>query len=188
MSQFTTLLSKLGPITKQVLGTYAPTALKMFGGPFGALAGNALQALFGTSDPDQLETQMAAISPDNVVKLKQIEADLQTKMRELGIEEEDLYLKDVQSARAMQIATKDVTPGRLAWLVILGFFIVSGFECVAMVFWPEQWGKIPADALNLLGIIFGFLASEAKSASAFYFGSSAGSQEKDKTLAEIAKQ
>jgi len=188
MSVFTTILSKLGPVTKQVLGTYAPTALKMFGGPFGALAGTALSALFGTSDPAQLETAMAGISPDNVVKLKQIEADLQAKMKELGIQEEDLYLKDIQDARAMEIATRANTPAQLAWLVIGGFLLLSSFEVVAMTLWPEQWAKIPAAAAALLGTIFGYLLKAASGAETFYFGSSAGSQAKDATLAEIAKQ
>lgn len=187
MSVITTLLSKLGPVTKSILGTYAPTILAAAGGPFGALAAAGLRAVFNTDEPGALETAMATATPDQIVALKKAENDLQVQMKQLGIQEQDLYLKDVQDARQMEIATRDRTPGRIAWLVICGFFVVSIFECVAMVAWPKQWAEIPAAALNLLGIIFGFLANEAKAASAFFFGSSAGSQEKDKTLADIAK-
>jgi hypothetical protein len=188
MSQLTTLLDKLGPVAKQVLGTFAPTVLKAAGGPFGALAGTALQAIFGSNDPAAIDTALVNATPDQIIALKKAEQDFQVQMRQLGIQEEDLYLKDVADARAMQVATRDPNAGRLAWLVVGGFLVIACFECVAMVAWPAQWAAIPAAALNMLGIIFGFMANEAKQASAFYFGSSAGSQAKDQILGEIAKQ
>jgi len=189
MSVFTTILSKLGPVTKQVLGTYAPTALKMFGGPFGAIAGTALQAVFGTSDPAQLETSMANMTPEQAVALRKVEADLQAKMRELGISEEELYLKDVADARAMEVATRDPTVGRLAWMVIGGFILLSSGVVVACFVWPERAKELLTGEAGLFfGTVFGYLMNEAKQASAFYFGSSQGSKDKDETLATIAKQ
>jgi len=187
MSVLTTLLSGLGSLTKQVLGTYAPTLLKAAGGPFGALAGTALQAIFGTTDPSGLETAMASMTPDQVVALKKAEFDLQAKLKELGINEEDLYLKDVQDARAMQVATKDPTVARLAWTVVGGFIAVSAAQLVGLVLYPDAVQKIPPQGWLLIGNISGYLANEAKQAAAFYFGSSAGSQAKDATLADLAK-
>jgi hypothetical protein len=47
---------------------------------------------------------------------------------------------------------------------------------------------LSGEAGLFFGTIFGYLSSEAKQASAFYFGSSEGSQAKDATIATIAKQ
>lgn len=186
---FTTILSKLGPVTKQVLGTYAPLALKTFGGPFGGLAGTALEAIFGTQDPTALEAKMAGATPDQIVALKKVDADLEAKMRELGIEEEDLYLKDTQDARAMQIATRALTPAVLAFILIGGFMLLSAGVITACFVYPDKATKLLAGEAGLFfGTLFGYLMNEAKQAAAFYFGSTLGSQEKDKTLAEIAKQ
>ena len=187
MSQLTTLLSKMGPVTKQVLGTYAPFLLKAAGGPFGVMAGTALQAIFGTSDPSQVETAMAGATPDQIVALKKANEDFQAKMRELGISEEELYLKDVEDARSMQTATKDPTVARLAWTVVGGFMVVSLAQLVGLVIYPDAVNKIPPQGWLLIGNISGYLANEAKQAAAFYFGSSAGSQAKDQTLADLAK-
>lgn len=188
MSVLTTLLSKFGPVAKQVLGTFAPTILKAVGGPFGALAGTALQAVFGTSEPTALDTALNAATPDQIVALKKAELDFQLQIKQLGIQEEDLTFKDIEDARAMQVAVKANTPAQLAWLVIGGFLLLSTFEVVAMTIWPEQWGKIPPAAAALLGTIFGYLLKAASGAETFYFGSSASSQAKDQTLADIAKQ
>lgn len=176
-----------------ILESVAPTIASAIGGPFAGVAVNAVLQKLGvnatTPEAQQQAVEAAATSsdPDILLKLKQADNDFQAQMKQLGIAEEKLTYDDLANARSMQMATRDQTVGELAWLVIAGFLLVSVFECVAMVFWPARWAAIPAAALNILGMIFGFLANEAKQASAFYFGSSAGSQSKDATLAEIAK-
>jgi hypothetical protein len=176
-----------------ILGSVAPTLATAIGGPFAGMAVSAIEGAIGgkaTTPADQqkaIETALLGTDPATLLALKKAETDFTAQMASLGIEKDKLVFDDIASARSMQVATKDPTVGRLAWLVIGGFLLVSTFECIAMVAWPTKWAAIPAAALNLLGIIFGFLANEAKSAGAFYFGSTAGSQAKDQTLSEIAK-
>lgn len=179
----------LGSIAKQVLGTVAPTILTAIGGPFGALAGGILHAALGTSGDDKaVDTALSSASQDTLLKVKQAELDLQAKLAELGVQKEQLAYQDLASARAMQVATKDPTAARLAWLVIGGFLVFSIAEAVSMTIYPDQVAKIPAAAWSMIGVIMGYLANEAKQAAAFYFGSSEGSQNKDATIAAIAKQ
>jgi hypothetical protein len=66
--------------------------------------------------------------------------------------------------------------------------VASIAEVIAMMVWPEQTAKVPAAAWGTIGLVMGYLANEAKQCSGYYFGSSSGSQAKDATLAEIAKQ
>jgi hypothetical protein len=56
-----------------------------------------------------------------------------------------------------------------------------------MMVWPDAVAKIPPQGWLLVGNISGYLANEAKQAAAFYFGSTAGSQNKDATIADMAK-
>jgi hypothetical protein len=95
---------------------------------------------------------------------------------------------DLASARSLQVQTKDPTVRQMAWLNVGGFLAVSVFLIVAAVIWPEQVTKVPATAWATLGTVFGYLAKSASQTEAFYFGSSAGSQAKDVTIADIAKQ
>jgi len=180
-------LKTIGKDAWQVLQTVAPTLAATASGPFAPLVGPLVAKIFGSADPKALEPALLTATPEQLLALKQADDDLQIQLKQLGISEEKLAFDDTASARSMEVATKDATPGRLAWLLIGGFLGLAAFECGAMIFWPKQWAALPGDAMGLIGIIFGYLASEAKQAAGFYFGSSADSQDKTRTLSEIAK-
>lgn len=181
------LLKDIGKGAWQVLKTVAPTIADTASGPFAPLVDPIMQKIFGTTDPAKLDTALITATPDQLLALKQAENAHIEKLAELGISRDKLLFDDTASARVMNIATRDKTPGQLAWLVIGGFLAFSMAECIAMIVWPSRWAALPASAVGIMGMIFGYLANEAKQAAAFYFGSSAGSQAKDATLAEIAK-
>jgi uncharacterized membrane protein YeaQ/YmgE (transglycosylase-associated protein family) len=180
----------LGDKAKQILATLAPMLGTAIGGPFGALAGAALSQALGTPPDDQKATEAALLSanPETLLKVKEAEEAFSIRMRELGISEQQLVFTDIADARKMQTAVRDPTVPRLAWLVIGGFILISAVELVAMMVWPERVTALPQAAWLLIGSLLGFLANEAKQAGAFYFGSSAGSKDKDETISEIAKQ
>ena len=178
----------LGKTALSVLGTVAPTILTAIGGPFGALAAAALHAALGTSGDDKAaDTCLAGATQDTLLKVKQAEIDFKAKIAEIGLQKEQLVYADVADARGMEVSTRDPTPARLAWLVIGGFLAISIVQLLGLMGWAEQIAKIPPQGWLLIGNISGYLAGEAKQAGAFYFGSSAGSQAKDQTIADIAK-
>lgn len=178
----------LGKTAISVLGTVAPTILTAIGGPFGALAGAALHAALGTNGDDKLIDQsLTGATQDTLLKVKQAEIDFKAKMAEIGLQTDQLTYTDVQDARKMHTATRDPTAARLAWLLIGGFITVSIMQLIAMVGYADQINKIPSQGWLLIGNLVGYLASEAKQAGAFYFGSTQASQNKDSTIAEIAK-
>lgn len=178
----------------QVLATFAPTVATALGGPAAGIAVRGLESVFGIT-PDtspeakqqQIEAALQTATPEQVIALKKLEQDFQLQMKQLGITEAQLTFTDLASARAMQVATKDPTVRQLAWLIIGGFTVLSLLIFVACIAWPEQVSKVSTAAWTLLTTLLTFYASEAKQAGAFFFGSSQSSQQKDATLAEIAK-
>lgn len=174
---------------KSFVSTVAPTLGTALGGPLGGMAGNLIANALGVKPGDQkaLQAAMAGATPDQLLALKKADQDFTAKMEELGIERDKLVFDDLANARAMQVATKDPTAGRLAWTIIGGFLAVSMAQILGMVFASDAVAKIPPQGWLLIGNVSGYLANEAKQAAAFYFGSTAGSQAKDVTLAEIAK-
>ena len=138
MSSFTDTL-------KSFVSTVAPTLGTALGGPLGGMAAqyiaNALAAK-GTSQKD-LQTAMVGATPDQLLALKKANDDFETKITELGIERDKLVFDDLASARAMQIATRDPTAGRLAWTIIAGFLVVSLAQLIAILGWADQVNKVP---------------------------------------------
>ena len=179
----------LSPKAKQVIGTVAPFLGSALFGPFGAMAGTIVHAALGTNvgDDKAAEAALLGAQPDTLQKLKAADQDFAVKMRDLGISEERLSFDDLANARNMQVQTKDPTASRLAWMIIGGFIGVSAGQLVGMMGWPDAVAKIPPQGWLLVGNISGYLANEAKQAAAFYFGSTAGSQNKDATIADMAK-
>lgn len=181
------ILKDIGSGALQVLKTVAPTLAATAAGPFAPLIAPLVAKVFGSNDPQALEPALLNATPDQLLALKKADNDLQVQLKQLGISEEKLAFDDTEGARAMQVATKDPTAGRLAWLVVGGFLIFSVGLAATMTLAPTKAAAIPAGAMALIGTVLGYLANEAKQAAAFYFGSSAGSQNKDAVLAEIAK-
>lgn len=172
-----------------ILRTVAPTLADAALGPFGPLAAAAIHAALGTdpADPKAAETALLAATPDQLLALKKADQDFEIQIEKLGIEKAKLSFDDTAGARAMQMAVKDPTVARLAWLVIGGFLLISMVELAAMLVWPDKINSLPQGAWMLIGTVLGYLANESKQAGAFYFGSSAGSQAKDRTISDLAK-
>lgn len=182
-------IKDIGAGAWQVLKTVAPTLADTAAGPFAPLVDPIVRKIFGVGadEPQKLQSALLNATPDQLLALKQADNAHQEKLVELGISRDKLAFDDIASARAMQVATKDPTAGRLAWMLIGGFIVISLAQIVALFGWAEQVAKVPPQGWLLLGNLSGYLANEAKQAAAFYFGSTAGSQAKDVTLAEIAK-
>ena len=81
---------------KGALGKIAPLAATMIGGPFAPLAATAIGAVFGHApdapppDERQIAKYIEAATPDELIALKKIDADLEIKNKELGIREDEL--------------------------------------------------------------------------------------------------
>jgi hypothetical protein len=166
------LLDQFGPL----LGQIAPTIATALGGPLAGVAVKTLSnALFGHEDAteDQISEAMASASPDQLAAIKKIDADFKVQMKSLDIDLERIAAGDRDSARQMQVATKDWTPKALAFFITFGFF--------GALVWILVFG-IPKTGTEVLLMMLGSLSTSWTGVVQFYYGSSAGSKQKTDAL------
>jgi len=160
-----------------VLGAVAPMIASAFGGPLAGAATSAIIGALGLA-PDASKEAVAqavvAATPEQLIALKKADNDFRAQMRQLDITEEQLSYTDRASARERETAVKDQTPSILAYGLTCGFFGLLGFA---------TFKGFPPENAALLNIMIGSLGTAWAGAISYYFGSSAGSQAKDATLA-----
>ena len=151
----------------------APTIATCLGGPLAGLAVTAVSKALGIDEDKVNDTiESGKLDADQIASIKQAEIELQKSAQELGLNFEQLAVQDRASARDMQSQTKSIVPPVLAFGVTLGFFgILFGL----------MTGKVDSTNQALM-IMLGSLGTAWVSIISFYFGSSAGSQAKDKLI------
>ena len=157
------------------------SAAASFGGPIGTLAAGMVGKALGVDKlgptQDAISAAIAGATPEQLNQMKQIEADLQAKLQQMGfqhVEElERLAVSDRDSARTLQISTKSKTAPALAWLIVLSFLL-------AVIAILRGWGKVDA---AFSGTLIGYLAANCNQVISYFFGSSAGSDRKTELMA-----
>ena len=166
---------------RTLVGTVAPTLASMLGGP---LAGSAVRALselvLGKADGTEEEVvqQLQAADPATLLKLKELDKQFTTQMRQLDVDLERIAAEDRGSARSREMALRDHAPVLLAMLTFCGFFGILA----ALIFL-----EIPASGREPLSIMLGTLGSMIVAVSQYYFGSSLGSTQKTQLLGEAMR-
>jgi len=190
-------MSKLSDFFKKIdkqpwfgtLKKLAPTlAGGLIGGPFAGVAVSVLQSVLGvtgdSNDPgtvDQIAAQIGSGNPEVLLKLKQAEQDFLSEMKKLDIEEQDLYLKDVASAREREKVVQDKTPMVLSYLAVaLWLFILYAVFFTDLEVVHEQSQR------DILLYLLGVTQTLVVTAYSYYLGSSRGSQAKSETIAVMA--
>ena len=166
------LLKSFGPL----IGAVAPTIATALGGPLAGMAVRAVSsALFGheTGTEADFMAALGQATPDQLTAMKKIDADFAVQMKSLDIDLERISAADRNSARNMQIETRDWIPRALAVGVTAGFF--------GILIWILMRG-LPDSGKESLLLLLGALQTAWTGIVSFYFGSSAGSQKKDQML------
>jgi hypothetical protein len=168
LKEFGQSLAKIG---LPLLGTILPI-------PGGAALGTALAAAIGADSS----------TPEDIMQALTSNADAMQKAKEFQITHTETMLKlhqdhtlaiykaeveDRASARTMQIGTKALTVPVLAYIVVGSFVAMVGSTLL---------GYSRVDSA-LAGTLVGYLSAKCEQVIGFYFGSSAGSQQKDILLA-----
>jgi len=153
----------------------APTIATALGGPLAGMATRAISsALFGHQDGsvDEIQSALLTATPDQLSAIKKIDADFKVQMKQLDINLEQIAEQDRDSARHMQIETRDWIPRVLAVLIIGGFAVITGLK---MAGWSTINDPSVSELLTTLrdGVILVL---------SFFFGSSTGSQRKDEMI------
>jgi hypothetical protein len=161
----------------EFLATIAPTLASALLGPLGGVAVAGLGKIFGIEGATTAQVakvfQDGKLTPDQLSAIKMLELKLQAEEKERGFRYSELQFKDTAGARAMQIATMSNVPPILAILVTTGFFGI-------LIFMVTNSSYKPTEPLL---VMLGSLGTAWTMIIGFYFGSSHGSQSKDRLLA-----
>jgi hypothetical protein len=159
---------------KEMVRGIAPTLGAALGGPFAGVAVKFLaDKLLGnpTATEDQVAEAIVAGSPEQLVKLKELDNAFKVQMKQLDVDVFKLEVGDVQSAREM--ARVNMWPQIiLSTLYTIGYFAVLYIFVVGDV---DISVKFKAEFNIVLGVM---TAAQVKIMD-FWFGSSYGSKIKD---------
>jgi hypothetical protein len=156
-----------------------------------AAAAGALGDALGTPvdpTPTGIDAAMKNATPEQLAALKQIDADLKTKMRAFDVQEkqidattEQAYITDVDSARHAHAQNMGV--------LRLGYFInAASYICILAVLYGcfmvlTNSGKMVIDpgiaamVGGVLGAVVQWVISNSAQANGFFYGSSPGSRD-----------
>ncbi len=162
----------IGKIAKGILKSVAPMVATAIGGPVAPMALNVLKGVLGTDDESLIEQQIAEASPETLAKLREADQMFRARMRELDIQEQDLYLQDTQDARGTAVKFGTFMPQLLlTFVAIVGF---SGLLYALVV----KAVVIPEESRTIVMLLVGQLSTFVGMGYAFFLGSSKGSKEK----------
>ena len=156
----------------KTLAAVAPVVASTIGGPLAGMAVKmATDALGIQNTQDALESAILGGSPDILLKMKHVEADLKVELKRLGIELERVHSDDRKSAR--DLAKTNMLPQ-----IILSTIYTVGY---CAVLWQFVTGEviIPTESTTAFNIILGVLTAAQTQIMNFWFGSSSGSKSKD---------
>lgn len=167
---------------KKIVGTVAPGLATALGGPLAGIATAAISdALLGKPNGSEGEivTALTAGGADALARLKAAEQAFTVRMRELDIDVEKIHQLDRNSARDREARTGDrATPRALAAIIVGGFLLTVWYVLSGQV----EGLKDPV-AAGLIGTLIGYVSAKADQVVSYYFGSSAGSAQKNELMA-----
>lgn len=169
------LLSTVGGLIKQV----APTIATALGGPLAGLATKTLsEALLGNADgsPDEIAAALGSATPEQLAKLREIDANFKVTMRKLDIDLAQIDASDRDSARNREIQLKDRTPMILAGVVCFGFF----GTLIGLLLYG-----LPPRGQDAVLILLGALSAAFTAIVNYYYGSSSGSKAKEQIIDQM---
>lgn len=116
-------LGKFGGLIEAI----APTIATALGGPVAGMAVKALStALFGHADASEsdITSALSNATPEQISAIRKVDNDFKVQMKQLDIDLVKIAADDRNSARQMAIATHDLTPRILAFVIVVswGFF------------------------------------------------------------------
>lgn len=160
------------------LKTVLPTVATALGGPLAGVAVNFIADKLGLEEKtvDAVKAAISGATPEQLVSMKQIDADLAKYFAGLDIRLEEIASADRVSARDREAKTGDSwTPRLLAFFITSGFFGVLGYLLVC--------GK-PQTGGDALLVMLGSLGTAWAGVTNYYYGSTKGSADKTALLAK----
>jgi len=139
------------------------------------------------SAPDAVIKQLQTLTPDQQLQFKNYElqfAQEETKRLQIESDNYKAQLSDVQNARAREIALAQ--SGKTDWLQqVVAYFVIGIFAYIVFYFLRDT---VPVENKEMVSLIIGIITGSFKDIVGYLFGSSKGSFQKTKLLAEQSKK
>lgn len=159
------------------LKSLAPLIGTALGGPLGGAAAAFIADKLGleskTIEAVNDVLNSGKMTPEQVAALKLAEIDFKKFLEQNKIDLAKMDVENTKSARDMQMNTKSVMPAVMSLTITTGFFGILGYMMTDYF--------VPSDPLM---VMLGSLGTAWIAVVNFWFGSSHGSQNKDRMLAE----
>lgn len=161
-----------------VLRNVAPTAVAALSGPMAPLAATVVRQVLGAGEDVDLDDAVlaAAASPDTAVRLREIESAMQAQEQQLGIRFAELEVEDRKDARRLARETSLLPQLAITAIFVIGYFTILGLFFSSTLEVPMSESFI---------VMLGVLTAGMTQIMAFWFGSSRGSQQKDKVIRDL---
>lgn len=172
---------------KAIVGAVAPTIATALGGPLAGLGVKALSdALLGRSDgtEDDIARALGNASGDQLVRLREIDAQFAAQMKALDVDLERIAADDRDSARKREVGSGDAWTPRIIGGMALGGFLWA----VYWVLSGQVSGMSDPTTVALVGTLVGYVSAKADQVVSYYFGSSAGSARKTEAMSEAMEK
>lgn len=162
---------------KGIVKSVAPILGTALGGPMGGAAVRVIaEGLLGNADATEQDVAeyVASASPDALIRLRELDADFQHKMKALDIDVYRLEVDDRKSAR--ELAQYNMKPHMLLSVIFIGGYLVILYNLLSGNFMIDESVKTESS------LIIGVLTASVTMIMQFWFGSSLGSKEKATAL------
>ncbi len=173
---------------KNIVGKVAPVLGNAILPGIGGVAGSLLAEVLGVdNEAEAIKTALQNATPEQIVRIKELENAHQEKLLEIAIQQDKMYLADVQSARSREVDIVKATGGKDINLYVLAWVIMGGFLglILALIFFQFSYGKV-LQSDPLITLLLGSLATDAGMVVGYFFGSSKSSADKTEALTQIA--
>lgn len=161
------------------LKTIAPTIATAMGGPLAGMAVDAIGSALGMKDAtkEQVKDLLASgtLTADQMASIKQADATLKVRMKELEIDMEKVHAGDRNSAREMAAKTGDVWTPRIMAMVVFAVWGAVNYKLFN--------GTINGDMRELVARALGTLDAVLMAVIYYYYGSSSSSAAKTEAMA-----
>lgn len=170
-----------------------------------ALAAEKIGAALGAkveAKPEAIAQAVSGATPEQMIALRKLDTDFQRDMqlagykdaedlRHVELEKDKLYVEDTDKARHAFATDKGVF--RLGVVILLTFALIMGlsiYGAFRLLLDDDLKTVDPgvvAAVFGFLGTIVGYVAANANQVISYFFGSSRGSNDKSRDMAEAFK-
>jgi hypothetical protein len=169
---------------KKVAPWVAAAASSALPGPIG-MAARVVATAIGKpvkADVGEIAAAVAGATPEQLAAIQSADQQFQLNMQKLGFQHEEELAQgayaDRASARLREVSLRDRMPTILGLFVTLGFFGLVGLMA---------FHAFPDKTRDVLMLLIGALTVGWKDVMGYYFGSSAGSDDKNEIISNLSK-